>query len=241
LQFRWETDIPLHRYPTSPISHFFSVLPSTLKYLYSVKPVGMSIPAKQLIANYFTNVRSHCVTQCFPCCVTLPCSALPCVRLRLNVRPAILHRNCLLNHVVERKIERTVKRGSRGKHILGELRKRVGTGTSKRKPRLSLHTLKNSVWKRLWTCRKASGCDDKQSQNPQTKCGREGCTKSVNIAHVRICTSGIPTALLNSCLPSIRKSFNMHRFSPRSVRMYGQFLIHRGLCCLLVCLPLFLL
>jgi hypothetical protein len=37
----------------------------------------MHIPAKQLIANYFTNVRSRCVTQCFPCCVTLPCSTLP--------------------------------------------------------------------------------------------------------------------------------------------------------------------
>jgi hypothetical protein len=33
------------------ISHFFSVLPSTLKYLYSMKPVGMHIPAKQLSAN----------------------------------------------------------------------------------------------------------------------------------------------------------------------------------------------
>jgi hypothetical protein len=29
-------------------------------------------------------MRSHCVTQCFPCCVSLPC-----VRLRLNVRPAL--------------------------------------------------------------------------------------------------------------------------------------------------------
>ena len=35
------------------------------------------------------NMRSHCVTQCFSCCVSRPCSALPCVRLRLNVRPAL--------------------------------------------------------------------------------------------------------------------------------------------------------
>ena len=161
---------------------------------------------------------------------------------RKNVRTGhILHRNCLLYHVVERKIERTVKRGSRGKHILGELRKRAGTGTCKRKPWPSSHTLKNSVWKRLWTCRKASGCDDKQSQNPQTQWGREGCTKSGNVAHVRICTSGIPTALLNSCLSSIRKSFNMHRFSLRSVHLYDQFLINHGLRFLLICLPLFLL
>jgi len=41
---------------------------------------------------------------------------------RKNIRNGhILHRNCLLNDVVEGKIERTVKRGSRGKHILGEL------------------------------------------------------------------------------------------------------------------------
>jgi ACT domain-containing protein len=40
---------------------------------------------------------------------------------RKNVRTGhILHRNCLLNHVVEGDIERTVKRGSRCKHILGE-------------------------------------------------------------------------------------------------------------------------
>ena len=33
-------------------------------------------------------MRSHSVTQCFPCCVSLPCSALPCFHLRLNLRPA---------------------------------------------------------------------------------------------------------------------------------------------------------
>jgi hypothetical protein len=158
-----------------------------------------------------------------------------------NVRTGhILHRNCLLNHVVG-KIERTVNRGSRGKHLLGELKKRADTETYKRKSWLSSHTLKSSVWKRLSTCRKAFGCDDKQSQNPQTQCGREGSTKSVNVAHIRICTSGIPTALLNSWLHSIRKSFNMHRFSLRPIRLYDQFLIHLGLCCLLVCLPLFVL
>ena len=29
------------------------------------------------------NMRSHCVTHCFPCCVSVPCSALPCPALRL--------------------------------------------------------------------------------------------------------------------------------------------------------------
>jgi hypothetical protein len=29
------------------VSHFFSMLPSTLKYLYSIEPVRMHFPAKQ--------------------------------------------------------------------------------------------------------------------------------------------------------------------------------------------------
>jgi hypothetical protein len=33
------------------VSHFFSMLPSTLKYLYSVEPVRMRFPAKQLRTN----------------------------------------------------------------------------------------------------------------------------------------------------------------------------------------------
>ena len=33
------------------VSHFFSMLPSTLKYLYSVEPVGMHFPAKQPCTN----------------------------------------------------------------------------------------------------------------------------------------------------------------------------------------------
>jgi len=33
------------------VSHFFSMLPSTLKYLYSVEPVRMHFPAKQPCAN----------------------------------------------------------------------------------------------------------------------------------------------------------------------------------------------
>ena len=34
-------------------------------------------------------MRSHCVTKCFAWCVSVPFSALPCVRLRLNVRLAL--------------------------------------------------------------------------------------------------------------------------------------------------------
>jgi hypothetical protein len=33
------------------VSHFFSMLPSTLKYLYSVEPVRMYFPTKQLCTN----------------------------------------------------------------------------------------------------------------------------------------------------------------------------------------------
>jgi len=33
------------------LSHFFSTLPSTLKYLYSVEPVRMHFPAKQPCTN----------------------------------------------------------------------------------------------------------------------------------------------------------------------------------------------
>jgi len=33
------------------VSHFFSMLPSALKYLYSVEPVGMHFPAKQPCTN----------------------------------------------------------------------------------------------------------------------------------------------------------------------------------------------
>jgi len=35
------------------------------------------------------NVRSHCVTQCFASCLSLPCSTRPCVYLHPNVRLAL--------------------------------------------------------------------------------------------------------------------------------------------------------
>jgi len=56
------------------------------------------------------NMRSHCVTQCFLCCVSLPCAALPYVRLRLNVRPALLSKH------------RTVTRYARGCNLIHGLR-----------------------------------------------------------------------------------------------------------------------
>jgi len=49
-----------------PVSHF-SMLPSTLKYLYSVKPVRMNFPAKQVSAND---------TECSAAWVTCCCDVL---------------------------------------------------------------------------------------------------------------------------------------------------------------------
>jgi len=44
-QIRWVT-----------VSHFFSVLPSTLKYLYSVEPVRMHFPEMILCAMLLCNI-----------------------------------------------------------------------------------------------------------------------------------------------------------------------------------------
>jgi hypothetical protein len=66
-----------------------------------VEPLLTSQGYKKLLG-----VRSYCVTKCFPCCVFLPCSALPCVRLRLNVRPALqcdLARAYFPRHSIERR------------------------------------------------------------------------------------------------------------------------------------------
>jgi hypothetical protein len=49
-----------------PVSHF-SMLPSTLKYLYSMKPVTMHFPAKQESAND---------TECSAAWVTCCCDVL---------------------------------------------------------------------------------------------------------------------------------------------------------------------
>ena len=60
-------------------------------------PCCVSLPCVRLRLN----MRSHCVARFFPCCVSLPCSALPCDRLRLNVLPAIerAHATSLLGGV----------------------------------------------------------------------------------------------------------------------------------------------
>jgi len=50
-----------------PVTHFFSMLLSTLKYLYSVNPVRMHFPAKQASASD---------TECCAAWVTCCCGAL---------------------------------------------------------------------------------------------------------------------------------------------------------------------
>jgi hypothetical protein len=52
------------------VSHFFSMLPSTLKYLYSVEPVRMHFPAKRPCKN--DAVCSAAVRMHFP--VKQPCT-----------------------------------------------------------------------------------------------------------------------------------------------------------------------
>jgi len=49
------------------VSHFFSMLPSTLNYLYSVKPVTMHFSAKQPCTN---------VTVCNAAWMTVYCNVL---------------------------------------------------------------------------------------------------------------------------------------------------------------------
>ena len=82
------------------------------------------------------NVRSHCVTQCFACCVSVPWSALRCVRLRLNVRLALelqtvrsvnisklYHCLCTVSEVSHKQITKCKEQG-----LSGENNRRSATG-----------------------------------------------------------------------------------------------------------------
>jgi hypothetical protein len=65
----------------------------------------------------------------------------------------ILCRNCLLKHIIEGQISGTRRRGRRRKQMLDHLKEartclEVEGGSS------GSHSLENSVWKKLWTCRK---------------------------------------------------------------------------------------
>jgi len=59
------------------VSHFFSMLPSTLKYLYSVKPVRMHFPVKQLSAN-----DTDCSAAWVTCCCDVLRANFECFSVR---------------------------------------------------------------------------------------------------------------------------------------------------------------
>jgi hypothetical protein len=67
---------------SSAIAHFARLQGTTSQYAltlcHAVFPM-LRFPALRPAASQY--VRSHCVTQYFSCCVSLPCSALPCVHL----------------------------------------------------------------------------------------------------------------------------------------------------------------
>jgi hypothetical protein len=65
------------------------------------------------------------------------------IRRKANWIGHVLRRNCLLKHIIEGKIRGTRRRGRTRKQLL-----EVEGGSS------GSHSLENSVWKRLWTCRK---------------------------------------------------------------------------------------
>jgi len=61
-----------------PAAHFFSMLPSTLNYLYSVKPVRMHFPVKQRSAN-----DTECSASCVACCCDALLANFECFSVRL--------------------------------------------------------------------------------------------------------------------------------------------------------------
>ena len=65
----------------------------------------------------------------------------------------ILRRNRLLKHVIEAKIERTGRRRRRRKQLLGDLKK-LRRYWSLKKGSTSSFWMRQSLWKRLWTCLK---------------------------------------------------------------------------------------
>jgi hypothetical protein len=75
----------------------------------------------------------------------------PVKRRKANWIGHISRRNCLLKHVVERKNEDEGKRRRRRKQLLDDLKEIMGI----EKGSTRSHPVENSLWKRLWTCRKA--------------------------------------------------------------------------------------
>jgi hypothetical protein len=69
-------------------------------------------------------------------------------RRKTNWIGHILCRNCLLKHVTEGQIEGTVKRRSRCKQLLHDLKER----RRYRQMKEEAPSMENLLWKRLWTC-----------------------------------------------------------------------------------------
>jgi hypothetical protein len=71
----------------------------------------------------------------------------------------ILHRNRLLKHVTEGKVEGrlevTGRQGRRLKQLLYDLKETKGTGNERESARLHCGGGGDSLWNGLWTCRKA--------------------------------------------------------------------------------------
>jgi hypothetical protein len=70
-------------------------------------------------------------------------------RRKANWIGHILRRNYLLSHIIEGKIIETRRRGRRRKQLLDDLKILEVEGGSS-----GSHSLENSIWKRLCTCRK---------------------------------------------------------------------------------------
>jgi hypothetical protein len=63
----------------------------------------------------------------------------------------VLHRKCLLKQVIEGNVEGTERRGRRRKQLLDDLQEKRKYWNLRGSARL--HSVENSLWKRLWICR----------------------------------------------------------------------------------------
>jgi len=73
-------------------------------------------------------------------------------RRMVNLTGHVLRRKCLLKNVIEGDMEGTGRRGRRRKQLPGDLQENIrylNLGGSTRS-----HSVKNSLWNWLWTCRK---------------------------------------------------------------------------------------
>jgi len=72
----------------------------------------------------------------------------------------ILRRNCLLKHVIEGKIKKRIYVTGIGerrrKHLPDELKGKTGYCKLEDEALERSHSIENSLWKRLWTCRKTN-------------------------------------------------------------------------------------